>query len=296
MYGTLFEGDHVVINKLAYGPRLPFTPLSFPAGGQKKYLDWISLPYLRLPGYSHIQRNDVIAFNYELTEERPVDMQEEFIKRCVGLPGDTIRIISGAVYAGSLRVPDVGVYNTYDVISDKTMDTAALKRAGIIIEKIVFEEGRYSLLMSTVKADSLSKTKNIRSVTQKRFAKEYYTPSAYPHFSEFPWNHDHFGPLWLPRRGDSILLSRSTLILYQRCIEKYEKQVLTFKNDTAYIAGKRCRYYHFKQNYYFVLGDNRHNSIDSRITGLLPEDHIIGKASLVLYSSSTASRKFLIIL
>ncbi len=291
MLGTLFEGDVILINKLAYGPRLPITPLAINFSGSKKYVDWIEFPYLRIPGYSSVKRNDVLAFNYELLKENPVDMQEEFIKRCIGLPGDSLQIINGNVYANSELIETESVYNYYTVISTKIPDTLILLKLGIRMDNVTDRGNSYSFLMSSTAADSLSKLGYVKSVTINRLKKEEYSPSLFPHYAHYPWNNDHFGPLWIPRKGDSILLTKENLMLYQQCIEQFERVMFTFNDTLVYISGKISKYYTFKQNYYFLLGDNRQNSIDSRVTGPIPEDHIIGKACYILNSDQT-SRKF----
>lgn len=295
MYGSLFEGDFVVINKMAYGARLPMTPLALKINGSKKYVDWIQLPYIRLFGYSDIKRNDVIAFNYALLPEEPTDMQEEFVKRCVALPGDTFKMKDGLVYANSTLVKNSTVYNVYKVTSKQALDTVLLKKADIFPDKLSDDAKSGMLLMNERAADSLSKLSYISSVVMDRFAEEYYNPTAYPHFAQYPWNYDHFGPLWIPAKGDSILLNKSSLVLYQQCIENYEHESVVLKDSVVFISGKALTYYTFKLNYYFVIGDNRHNSIDSRTFGLIPEDHIIGKASVILYSSKNSSRKFIMV-
>lgn len=128
MHGTLFESDYVVINKLAYGARIPMTPLSFSFGGKKKFLNWIHLSYRRLPGYSEIKRNDIIAFNFDLTEDLPIDLREEYIKRCVAVAGDTIKIVNGKVYVNSRLDEAATIYKNYTVVSDQALDSTLLKR------------------------------------------------------------------------------------------------------------------------------------------------------------------------
>ena len=291
MYATLSSGDYVVINKLAYGARLPITPLSIKINDTKKYLDWIQLPYMRLFGFSNIKRNDLVAFNYELEQLHPTDIQEEYIKRCVALPGDTLKIIAGKVYANNKLTETNHAYYNYTVKSELIIDTLLLRNAGIKADRVWDNGKSYFLFMNQASADSLSKLKHILSVVIDLYSRDYYHPSIYPNSSVFNWNNDYFGPLWIPKKGDSILLTHSNLILYQRCIEKYENQTISFKQDSTFISGKKAKYYRFKQNYYFMMGDNRHNSIDSRVIGLIPEDHIIGKASFILNAYLNPFRK-----
>jgi signal peptidase I len=294
MHGTLYEGDFVLVNKLIYGPRLPITPLSFKIGDEDRFVDWIQIPYFRLFGYGKIKRNDVLAFNYPLNFDQPIDIGEEHIKRCIALPGDSLKILNGDVYINSVKTKEpADLYFDHKVSTNGTIDSIILKRFSI--EKvIVSQDGTFfNLFMSRKQADSLSKQKNITSVSINFFPKEYYRPSVYPNFPSLPWNYDFFGPLWIPHGGDSILLNATNISLYQRLIEKNEKVVLTQKGDSVFINKKYALYYTFKQNYYFVMGDNRHDSKDSREWGFVPESHIIGKATMVLYSNLKKGRSFL---
>ncbi len=236
MRTTLLEGDYIVVNKLAYGARIPFTPLSLPFANSNAFLDFIQLPYLRLPGYTNISRNDVIVFNLPTEKEIPIDERTLYVKRCIALPGDTLKIEKGIVYIDSkLLEVSQGVHDS--IISNKTS----------------------------------------------------YNPNFFPNDPFIKWNQDYLGPLYIPRKGDSIKLNRESISIYKQVIENFERNKIRFSNDTIYINNKKASYYTFKTNYYFALGDNRNNSIDSRIWGFLPETHIIGKASFILYSSNKNS-------
>lgn len=232
MRPTLLEGDYILVNKTAYGPRLPITPLSLPFGGLKAFVDWIQLPYLRIPGYASVEKNDVIVFNLPTEADIPVDEKKLYVKRCVALPGETLRVDSGKVFID-----------------------------GALAE---------------------IKTQGSDSLLQK---KEYYNPSFFPNNSSFKWNLDFFGPLVIPKKDERIQLTVDNICLYQSVIEKYENNQVEIKNKLILINGKEATSYVFKMNYYFVLGDNRHNSIDSRIWGFVPENHLVGRASIIIHSS-----------
>jgi signal peptidase I len=233
MRNTLFEGDYIVVNKLAYGARLPTTPLSLPFSSTKSFLNWIHLPYLRLPGYTHISRNDVMVFNLPTDDYLPVDERELYIKRCVALPGDTLKMDSARIFINSKIQNDIQPLPGFKISS-----------------------------------------------------KNMYNPNFFPNNSHFKWNLDYIGPIVIPKKGDSVKLTIDNLDLYKKIIGIYENSKLETKGPDIFINGKKINSYTFKMNYYFVLGDNRHNSIDSRYWGFVPEDHIIGKASMLLYSSS----------
>lgn len=223
MEKTLNIGDRVVVNKLAFGSRIPITPLSIHFGKFKKYVNWINLPYMRISGYTKIKRNDILVFNLPTETQHPIDERKEMIKRCVGLPGDFIEIKSGKVYVNT-------IHQNETFLSPETQSLSS----------------------------------------------EFYSPSFFPHHGDFKWNLDFFGKLYIPKKGQTIHLSPKTIILYKSLIEQYEKNSISILGSSYYVNSEKKDTYTFKLNYYFVLGDNRHNSIDSRYWGLLPEDHIIG--------------------
>jgi signal peptidase I len=289
MRGNLYEGDYVLVNKMAYGARVPMTPLSF----RNNYLDWISLPYFRLFACKEVKHNDVIVFNDPAYLEGPIDVQEEYIKRCVALPGDSLKIEAGRIFINShpLEEPE-NIFRSYTFETKGVVDISLFSRMNIS-EITLDTKGRYVLFTDQAHADSIAKEKNSVSVTKNDLKKEFYHPSTFPNFPSVTWNPDFFGPLWIPRKGDSILLNAANLTLYQRTIEKHERRTLTLKGDSAFVDSKYAAYYTFMQNYYFVIGDNRYNSKDSRYWGFVPESHIIGKASMVLFSNQKKGRSFL---
>ncbi len=294
MRGTLFEGDVVIVNKMTYGARVPITPLSFKFGGSDKFLDWISLPYMRLFGFGSIQRNDLLVFNYPLNIETPIDIGEEYIKRCVALPGDTLEINNGNVYINSKNVknPD-NIYFNFTITSDKEIDSIFIRSLNLPIGNLSLDKQSISCFMSYLMADSISRSEHVTSININLFPQEYYTPNCFPYTSTIKWNYDFFGPIYVPKEGDSIVINAFNISLYQKLIEKNENTVIQLRNDSTFINNTPASYYTFKQNYYFVMGDNRHNSIDSRAWGFVPESHIIGKASYILYSSTKKGRSFI---
>ncbi len=240
MHQTLLEGDYIIVNKLAYGARVPITPLSLSFGNKHLFFDWLTLPYIRIPGYSTVCRNDIIVFNFPLEEGLPIDERLQYVKRCIGLPGDSVFISKGQVF---------------------------------------------------INGEELKEPEKI-SLEKLAVAPDSYSPNIFPNSSVVKWNVDYFGPLYVPKCGDSISLTTKNVTLYKRIIEKFENNTLVNKNDSIYINGQYTQTYVFKMNYYFTLGDNRHSSIDSRFWGFVPENHLIGKASFILFSSNnTPSQK-----
>jgi signal peptidase I len=288
MRSTLLQGDYIVVNKLAYGPRLPITPLSLPFAHQKFYLDWFHLPYLRIPGYSSVQRNDVVVFNYPMDAQFPIDHREHYIKRCIALPGDTLEVDSTQVYVNGKRAQDPeGMQLLYAVNTDTSgIDSNMVRQMGIEWATYMPMKGHYYLYMSPALADSLRGKKNISSVILNVHKRGFYDPDIFPHDTTYKWNVDFYGPIVVPKKGDSVKLSSKNINLYKRIISVYENNKVLALGDSILINGKRAQYYTFKMNYYFMMGDNRHESLDSRFWGFVPEDHIVGRASFILFSSN----------
>ena len=231
MNNTLKEGDYILVNKLAYGTRIPITPLALPFG--TIYSDAIQLPYLRLLGYSSVNYNDIIVFNFPLEDELPVDCRQEYVKRCVGLPGDTLQLKKGVVFINQKKNSDP--------------------------DSILF---LYNANHQRILIDSSA-----------------YSPDVFPNSSSIKWNADYFGPLYIPKKGEHILLNKKNMFLYKRVISIYENNALVVRNDSVFINDCYRMTYTFKMNYYFAMGDNRYNSIDSRFWGFVPENHLIGRVS-----------------
>jgi signal peptidase I len=304
MERSLLVGDFLFVSKVNYGARTPITPISFPFAhhtmpllGTKAYWDGIQLPYYRLPGLSEVKKGDVVVFNYPMEADaplnRPVDKRENYIKRCQGAPGDTIALLHAQVYVNGKAMPNPpGEQTDYNIVNN-----------GTDLNPDILEELKVTqydnMLGPTMTKESAAKIKgysNIKSITPNIKNLGFVDPSnpvfpagtpkykLDPKNKDFNWNVDNFGPIIIPKKGWTVKLDSLTLPVYGRAIEIYEGNKLEIVNGEIMINGQKTTSYTFKMNYYWMMGDNRHDSADSRYWGFVPEDHIVGKALFIWMS------------
>lgn len=301
MENTLFKGDVILISKLTPGPRMPITLLSIPFTGNTlpfsstpAYLSWIQLPYMRI-NLSDIHRNDLIAFNYPKENDPPVDKKRIEIKRCVALPGDVVSIHDKQVFVNEqyLEEPENCKFR-YRITALEPIDTSFYTKYRITYGHFVAKPYIYDIITSRAMADSISQDSAIQRI---QILKTLNLPKfmvIFPYSPYVSWSFDYYGPLYIPKKGQTVNLTKFNIHFYKDIIEKYEKNTLQIKDDSTFIInGEPMRMYKFRYNYYFVLDDNRDQAIDSRFWGFLPETHIIGKANLVLYNLENENGRFL---
>ena len=354
---SLLIGDFLFVSKFHYGARVPMTAVSVPMVHDtvpflkiRSYLKKPQLPYLRLPALHKIKRNDIVVFSWpadtvrqffvrEKRVDKPIDKKSNYVKRCLGIPGDTLEIINGFVHTNGVKniLPSrARVQYTFNAFSKKGVSSRKLLAAGFedfnrkykienitensyqkIIPHIIGRIGstvedfsvitkakglpsglirqlglRVSEILETNKeltltieeANGLKSLEGIDSVKQRILRNKISNETFFPNKIPFNWNEDNFGPLLIPKKGMTISLTRDILPLYKKIIQEYENNTLELTPTEIKINGSVGTKYTFKKDYYWMMGDNRHRSEDSRFWGFVPEDHIVGKPVFIWFS------------
>ncbi len=353
---SLLVGDFLFVSKFHYGARVPQTAVSFPmvhdtivGTGIRSYLNKPQIPYLRLPGFEKIKRNEIVTFSWpadtvrqffvkEKGVKKPIDKKSNYVKRCVAIPSDTLEIKNGIIFINSKKsiMPYRAkpIFN-YSVYNQKGVSTSKFSSSGIkmqrkfrikditqqkfdqirpYITRLVdnnpnnftiitdFEgipygvrssgrivmteitEKEMDVFLTEQEAEILKKSKLVDSIKRNFNETKSYNTQFFPNDIKYNWNEDNFGPIVIPKKGEKIKLNTINLPIYKKLIRDYEKNSLNLTNGSIFINNIKTDEYIFKQNYYWMMGDNRYKSEDSRSWGFVPEDHIVGKPVFIWMS------------
>jgi signal peptidase I len=309
MENSLLVGDFLFVSKFHYGTRTPATPIQMPLTHQKiwfteipSFSDAIQLPQFRLPGFTKIKNGDVVVFNvpgdYENNwglpqfqwKKYPVDLKANYIKRCIGIPGDKIEIRNQQVVVNGqpLENPPLMQFS-YEVVSNNEINERNFEKLGLDPEdtgtgyRVAENQVVYNIQMTAEKAEEIKALPYVLSVKKNDRNEQEF--NIFPTYKGAPWSADQYGPLTIPASGMTISINDSTLAIYGNTIKLYDhNDNAEIKEGKLTIDGKTVTEYTFKQDYYFMMGDNRHNSHDSRYWGFVPADHIVGKGFFIWLS------------
>lgn len=312
---TLLVGDFLFVSKFHYGARLPMTAVSFPMTHdtipvirKKSYLEKPQIPYTRIPGFQKIKRNDIVVFNWPVDtvnafhqygdgkyHYKPVDKKSNYVKRCVGVPGDSISIVDGYVYVNGKKndLPDrAKIQFSYLVKTNGQLNPEMLYNRYDITDGYDYRDNIY--LFPAISEESVKMLKNNPNVEEiTRFNRQdegQWDRSVFPNDSRYPWNNDFMGPVYIPEKGKTVAITPESIPFYKRIIEVYEgsemgiENTITQSGTEVLLNGNPITEYTFQMDYYWMMGDNRNNSEDARTWGFVPFNHVVGKPVFIWMS------------
>ena len=316
---SLLIGDFLFVSKVNYGARTPMTAVAapmvhdtLPLINKKSYSSWPQLPYFRFPGFEKIKNNDIVVFNWprdtlfnmykpaDKRYDKPIDKKTNYVKRCVGIPGDELQIKNGIVYINGkeLILPErAKPQYSYDVTFDKnsTTDFENVFKDLKITDGYRFKsEARDTLIIFALTHEGYEKLKTVSGITSiNRVIRKGPEDGIFPDFQDGKpsvnnnWSCDNFGPIYIPQARKTVALNAQSLPFYKIIMTEYEGNKLKVVGNDIYINDKIATSYTFKMDYYWMMGDNRHNSLDARYFGYTPENHIVGKPIFIWMSWDT---------
>lgn len=306
---SLLVGDFLFVSKFHYGARVPMTTVAapmvhdtLPIIKRKSYLKYPQLPYLRLPALQKIKQNDIVVFSWPVDTveqffkkttrriRKPIDKKSNYVKRCVGIAGDSLEIRDGYVYINGKKniLPDRAKLQFYYNVNTegKQLSVNTLQNRYNVREGGRLQDGNYFLNLASDDAKRLKNNPMVKNLT-RNITPKGKGDNVFPNVSSLNWNKDNFGPIYIPEKDKTVALNLETLPFYKQIIVEYEKNKLEVKGNEILINGQTVTDYTFQQDYYWLMGDNRHNSEDSRYWGFVPFDHVVGKPVLIWMSWNT---------
>lgn len=323
---TLLVGDFLFVSKMHYGARVPQTAVAFPMVhdtipvlGIKSYSTKPQIPYMRLPGFEDIERNDIVVFNWPVDtvnafhqygdgkyHYKPIDKKSNYVKRAVATPGDSLEVIEGEVYINGekIQLPERAnpQYSYKGKTNGQPLSAQYMYKMYDVTDGFSYDPNTNEFYIPALSKEAVTRLKNnpyIESLERVIYPKDYKMANMFPNDGKKRYNVDFFGPIYIPEKGKTVQINAKSAPFYKRIIEVYEgsemglDNKLTTNGTQVLLNNQPIDSYTFKQDYYWMMGDNRHNSEDSRVWGYVPFNHVVGKPVFIWFSKDKFAAKFL---